>query len=518
MPTGTNYINMIRIANEIKNVCSNCSSICSSIISTCGEIINDCETLNSYNGAMVADSLYSEEVNMGHDGTAIKYGWKTWYIHGHEDILSTATNLKTKLNAIISAINNVSNSADKVITRANTYEETEEEIINDLSLDDVNDLSEKAYQNNSNLFGVGSAAESAFRNSIGDKIASSEDRAENNDFIPPDKILTKYWGDKPLKWEKNSNGTYTIQQQDDNGTYVVMGRTNEAGYNAYKDAIKHAVIGTGTYWAYKNGKTYQVTYDVKDPTKEHKYTPDAATKNNSNSRSGYYNSGYGTYGRYRSIPTKDGEILEYANGAREERYSDGRPSKLLTSGNASSSSYTFSSGNAARTGNASSAGMGQVKADNHDNRMDKIGYYAKTESDDDSKSITYPDGFETTMKQGGYTVSKYPDGTVCAKKGDHVITKYPNGVKVNEMGGKQIASYNGRKLFEPYIDKDGTECQLVLDDEGNVWIESEDERGGMYRHWKVNDDGSKGEMYDSYSMGSWKEISNTELYGIKSDF
>ncbi len=87
-------------------------------------------------------------------------------------------------------------------------------------------------------------------------IAYDAEQAANGQFISDDKILSEYWTDKPLSFERQENGTYAIYQEDDNGNQVLMGYTTGATALGYMTSLGKAsgVVKTQSITP-SNGKT-----------------------------------------------------------------------------------------------------------------------------------------------------------------------------------------------------------------------------------------------------------------------
>ena len=171
-------------------------------------ISEQCTILNNYNGKLSREpySIASYDKKTGY---IVR---ERWTISGQGDLISSCEVLNSELDSISTIL-------DKIYNMANDIEQSSQSI--------------SEIQNN-----MENNLENAFK-TLETKIAYNQADAKNEQFIKKDNILTQYWIDKPLKFEKKDNGTYLIKQEDDKGNLVVMGFTTATAYNAYQNILNN---------------------------------------------------------------------------------------------------------------------------------------------------------------------------------------------------------------------------------------------------------------------------------------
>ena len=70
-----------------------------------------------------------------------------------------------------------------------------------------------------------------------ENIATSKNAALNENYTNISENYEQYWTDNKLKFTKANNGTYLIEQQDENGNWVAMGYTTEKIAHEYLNKI-----------------------------------------------------------------------------------------------------------------------------------------------------------------------------------------------------------------------------------------------------------------------------------------
>lgn len=208
MQSNVNTKELNGIALEIaKNIESLNNSIASFKDAT-ANITNQCETLNGYNGQRVAgsttiDKKYNEE---GEYYRTVET-YQTWQIEGQNELESNCNNLENQLDSIDESLSSLK------------LETSDLELIADTIDGYIQQIQEKLGENIDT-----SILASAF-GTLSAGIAFDSYSANTGNFVSPNHILTEYWTDKSLHFEKNADGSYTIYQKDDNGNEVAMGYT-----------------------------------------------------------------------------------------------------------------------------------------------------------------------------------------------------------------------------------------------------------------------------------------------------
>lgn len=193
-------------------------------------ITTQCETLNSYNGKRVAGTFetYKEYYETGENAgeykrTVEKYS--TWVINGQDELESNSDNLEQILDDIEESISDLKLETSDIELIAETIE--------GYILQLQEDLGENIDT---------SILASAF-GTLSTGIAYDSYSASNGNFVSTNHLLTEYWTDKTLRFEKNSDGTYTIYQKDDDGNEVAMGYTTALTATLYLKNLNGLVNG-----------------------------------------------------------------------------------------------------------------------------------------------------------------------------------------------------------------------------------------------------------------------------------
>ena len=196
---------------------------------TATSIINQCEILDGYNGQRVAGSTIIDEKydeNGEYNKTIETY--KIWRIEGQSELESNCSNLESQLENIEETLTNLKLETSDMELIADAIEGYIETIQEELG-EDIDP----------------SVLASAF-GTLSTGIAFDSYSASTGNFISPEHILTEYWTDKALRFEKNSDGTYTIYQKDNNGNEIAMGYTTALTAALYMKKIKDLTTNNGS--------------------------------------------------------------------------------------------------------------------------------------------------------------------------------------------------------------------------------------------------------------------------------
>ena len=225
MQNNVNVDELNGVALEIAKSIQQLNQSISDFKETSNSIKGQCETLNGYNGQKVAGTTTKEQVydDKGYSSTIETY--KIWDIEGQVPLESDCNTLEQELDDMEESISNLKLEASDLELIADTIEGYIKSIQDELGEDiDPSILA--------GAFGV-----------LEGGIAYDSYSAGTGNFISSKHILSEYWTDKTLRFERNSNGTYTIYQKDKNGKEVVMGYTTALTAALYMKELKNKVNG-----------------------------------------------------------------------------------------------------------------------------------------------------------------------------------------------------------------------------------------------------------------------------------
>ncbi len=226
MQSNVNTKELNGIALEIAKNIESLSTNINNFKNNASNIINQCEILESYNRQKVAGSTTIEK-KYNEDGvynrTIEKY--QVWQINGQAELENNCDNVKKQLENIEETLMNLK------------LETADLEIIADAIDSYIQSIQEELGED----IDTGILA-SAF-GTLSTSIAFDSYSASTGDFISPDHILTEYWVDKTLRFERNSDGTYIIYQKDANGNEVAMGHTTALAAALYMKKLKDLTTG-----------------------------------------------------------------------------------------------------------------------------------------------------------------------------------------------------------------------------------------------------------------------------------
>ena len=223
MQNNVNVEELNGVALEIAKSIQALNQSISDFKETSNSIKGQCETLNGYNGQKVAGTTTKEQVydDKGYSSTIETY--KIWDIEGQVPLESDCNTLEQELDDMEESISNLKLEASDLELIADTIEGYIKSIQDELGEDiDPSILA--------GAFGV-----------LEGGIAYDSYSAGTGNFISAKHILSEYWTDKTLRFERNSNGTYTIYQKDANGKEVVMGYTTAVTAAVYMKVVKNKV-------------------------------------------------------------------------------------------------------------------------------------------------------------------------------------------------------------------------------------------------------------------------------------
>ncbi len=198
------------------------------------KIRNDCKRLSEYNGSKVSGSSRFEKVNNkqgDYQHTLEKY--EVWQIEGQEEVESNCNNLEKGLEDIENSISSLKLETSDMDLIADTIDGYIKSV--EAELGENIDTSTLA-----SAFGV-----------LSSSIAFNSYNASTNNFVDTKQILSDYWTDGTLHFEKNADGTYTIYQNE-NGNRVAMGYTTALTAALYMKNLKDKVNTVPTSEPTKN--------------------------------------------------------------------------------------------------------------------------------------------------------------------------------------------------------------------------------------------------------------------------
>ena len=223
MQSNVNVDELNGVALEIAKSIQQLNQSISDFKETSNSIKGQCETLNGYNGQKVAGTTTKEQVydDKGYSSTIETY--KIWDIEGQVPLESDCNTLEQELDDMEESISNLKLEASDLELIADTIEGYIKSIQDELGEDiDPSILA--------GAFGV-----------LEGGIAYDSYSAGTGNFISSKHILSEYWTDKTLRFERKSNGTYTIYQKDENGKEVAMGYTTALTAALYMKELKNKV-------------------------------------------------------------------------------------------------------------------------------------------------------------------------------------------------------------------------------------------------------------------------------------
>lgn len=217
-------------ANELIATIASCKASISKIKSEVESITSLASEINDYNGKLVTGShkpvaQYNTRVENGIEKKSYSHTvhhWQEWKITGATDVIATKDQLISELSEIENSLDSLSVEVNNLYGSAEVIDKYITTIQNDL--DNGKGLTQEQLKVN-------------FYSSLRRKISFTDEDASNGQFISKDKILSDYWIDKSLKFEKQENGSYAIYQENDVGNMVLMGYTSASGALSYMSSV-----------------------------------------------------------------------------------------------------------------------------------------------------------------------------------------------------------------------------------------------------------------------------------------
>ena len=226
MPKNVSTTQLTGLALEIQQALSSLKKDTENITDILNNIKLQCYTLDLYNGTKVAGSTRNNQVSY-QDGKETKTytmkHWATWKIEGQNELRSQCSSLESQVDEVESTISKLNLEAEDIQVIADTIDTYIQTMQEDLG----ENISTEALATS---FGA-----------LSGKIAYDGASANNNNFISEDKILTEYWTDKTLRFEKQADGSYIMYQKDENGKEVAMGYTTALVAAKYMQTLNKTV-------------------------------------------------------------------------------------------------------------------------------------------------------------------------------------------------------------------------------------------------------------------------------------